>query len=215
MGKGSVKKGYVELKIKDIIKIVDFDLGNCYIKLGEIILRQKWGVLMGSPLSPILAIVICIKYEVVFKATLGSDNKIKIKRYMDDMWGIVKYKINHTTEKQCANKAITDLKSYCYHPRMIVETEGVSEKIDFLECRIEKKKGKWRGEYRVKNEERKEAGVKKLKKFMEYESYGSGEKVGIVIGAMARIEQNCTDNEGRVKGVIGVVSDLHAAGYPN
>ena len=65
------------------------------------------------------------------------------------------------------------------------------------------------------NEERKEAGVKKLKKFTEYESYGSGEKVGIVIGAMARIEQNCTDNEGRVKGVIGVVSDLHAAGYPN
>lgn len=57
--------------------------------------------------------------------------------------------------------------------------------------------------------------MKRIKRFAEYESYGKKEKVGIVAEAMSRVEQNCSDDVGRVRGCVGVVRDLHEAGYPN
>lgn len=214
-GKGGDRKSYAEIRVKDIIKIVEFDLNNCYIKIGEIVLKQRWGVPMGSPLSPVLVIVICTKYEVTFMETLGRDNRLRVKRYIDDVWCVGKYRRESTIERQDTFRAITDLKSHCYHPRMVLETEGISEVAEFLECKIEKREGKWRCEYRVKNREREESRMKRIKRFAEYESYGEKEKIGIVVGAMSRVEQNCSDEMGRVRGCVGVVRDLHKAGYPN
>lgn len=214
-GRGEEKKGFVELRLRDVIRVVEFDLNNCYIRIGKVMLKQKWGVPMGSPLSPVLAVLICTKYERVFIESLRCDRNLKVKRYIDDVWCVGKYLSESATERQDTLSAMVDLKSFCYHPRMVLETEGVKEWADFLEARIERRGKEWRCEYRVKNVEREEGGLKKIKKFADYESYGEREKIGIVMGAMARVEQNCMDNLGRVKGCLGVVRDLHAAGYPN
>jgi hypothetical protein len=214
-GRGEKKKGYVELKMKDIIKVVMFDLNNCYIRLGRVIVKQGWGIPMGSPLSPILAIVICVKYETVFKETLGVDNRLKIKRYMDDVWLIGRYKKGSKTEEKEIDKAIIDFRTFGYHERMKIETEGVQEKVEFLECTIERRKGKWECEYRVKNEERRKNGMKGLRRFIEYGSYGDKRKVGLVMGAMARVEQNCSEKIGILVKGTAVVRELRRAGYPN
>jgi hypothetical protein len=214
-GRGEVKKGWVELKMRDIVRVVMFDLNNCYIRLGDVIVQQKWGIPMGSLLSPILVIVICVKYETVFGATLGVDNRLKIKRFMDDVWVIGKYKRGNRMEEREIDKAIIDFRTFCYHERMIIETEGVQEMVEFLECKVSRVEGRWECEYRVKNEEREEKKMDVLKKFVEYGSYGDRRKVGIVMGAMARVEQNCSEKVGILTKGLGVVRELHRAGYPN
>ena len=170
---------------------------------------------MGSPLSPILAIVICVKYEIVFQGTLGVDNRLMIRRYMDDTWMIGRFKKGSRREEREIDKAIIDYRSFCYHERMKIETEGTQDEIEFLECKIKREGGKWQCTYRVKNEEREEKGMKRLKKFVEYDSYRDRRKIGIIMGAMARVEQNCSEEIGILTKGIAVVRELHRAGYPN
>eukprot|EP00026_Physarum_polycephalum_P008851 Phypoly_transcript_08954.p1 GENE.Phypoly_transcript_08954~~Phypoly_transcript_08954.p1 ORF type:complete len:201 (+),score=16.84 Phypoly_transcript_08954:576-1178(+) len=170
---------------------------------------------MGSPLSPILAIVICVKYEKVFEATLGVDNRMKIRRFMDDVWVVGKYKKGSRIEEREIDKGIIDFRTFCYHERMKIETEGIQDEIEFLECRVRRVGGRWECEYRVKNEEREKKKMEMLKKFVEYGSYGDRRKVGIVIGAMARVEQNCSEKVGILTKGLAVVRELHRAGYPN
>eukprot|EP00026_Physarum_polycephalum_P003471 Phypoly_transcript_03483.p1 GENE.Phypoly_transcript_03483~~Phypoly_transcript_03483.p1 ORF type:complete len:357 (-),score=31.02 Phypoly_transcript_03483:258-1328(-) len=214
-GRGEKKKGFVEMKIEDIIKVVMFDLNNCYIRLGKVIVKQGWGIPMGSPLSPILAIVICVKYEVVFLGTLGVDNRLKVKRYMDDVWMIGRYARGCKEEREEISKVVRDFRMFCYHERMEIETEGTQERVDFLECTIERREGKWECEYRVKNEEREEKKMGILKRFVEYGSYGDRRKVGMVMGALARVEQNCSEKMGILTKGTAVVRELRRAGYPN
>lgn len=91
---------------------------------------------------------------------------------------------------------------------MEIETEGVQERVEFLECMVERKKEKW--EY-----ERKEKRIRKLKRFMEYESYGDRRKIEMVIGALSRVEQNCSEKKGILVKGMGVIQELQRAGYLN
>jgi len=152
-------------------------------------------------------------YEKRFMGLLGGELKIKIKRYIDDAWFIGKYKKGSRIEEKRLTKGILDYRAFCYHERMILESEGVEKRVKFLECEIERREGKWECEYRVKNEERKEAGQKRLKKFVEYGSYGDQRKIGIVMGAMSRVEQNCSEIGGVIVKSLEVAEELRRAGY--
>ena len=82
----------VSIRTRDIEKVVMFDLENCFIKLGDIVVRQREGVAMGSPLSPVLAVLICVKYEKEFMGGVDRERRVRIRRYVDDVWMTVQYR---------------------------------------------------------------------------------------------------------------------------
>ena len=169
---------------------------------------------MGSPLSPVLAVVICVYYERIFFAEPGRDKRLWMKRYVDDVWAVAKYRKGNEKERNAASMEFIKLRSTCYHERMEMETEGEKEEVRFLETRIEKGGRGWRCVYESKNEERERGGKKKLKRFTEYESYGDRRKVGMVIGAYTRVEQNCSDGIGKLEKSTYITEELVRAGYP-
>lgn len=49
------------------------------------------------------------RYKIVFLAMLGVDNRMKVKRYMDDVWVVGKYKKGSRIEQGEIEKEIMTL----------------------------------------------------------------------------------------------------------
>ena len=72
--------------MKDILKIIEYDMQHVIFTLGDIILQQINGIPMGGFISAPEAQLVCIYSEVSFHLTLGVDSAyISGSRYMDDL----------------------------------------------------------------------------------------------------------------------------------
>ena len=86
-GKKPRGTGWHEMFLTTLREIVKFDLENCLYVVGTEVLRQKKGVPMGSPLSPPLAILICIFYEAEALEARGPQEGMERLgvRWVDDL----------------------------------------------------------------------------------------------------------------------------------
>jgi hypothetical protein len=167
---------------------------------------------MGSPLSPPLAVLICMMYKVLFKENLGSELRIRVRRYIDDVWVVGKWRRGDGEGRRKVWKQMERLRNGCYHERMIIESEGLMKRVDFLECRIERRK-RWSCKYWSKNMARKERKKREMRRYTEYNSYRRREKIELVMGALTRVKMNSNEVEGVLKGWMEVIRDMRRAGY--
>ena len=81
-----------------IASVIDMDLCNTFFQVGNVFLKQNKGVPMGSPISPILAVLVAAYYEHTFVTTeesrgVGVEKRMRGSRYMyvDDIIVLVGY----------------------------------------------------------------------------------------------------------------------------
>jgi len=158
--------------------------------MGNTLLKQIWGVPMGSPLSPIIAILVCARREHYYLNSLGREiNLLKAIRYMDDVLIFTKYK---KEDKEKTLKHVIGLMT-CYHLCMDLEITDFGKEIKYLECEIKLKKGKLIVSHVIKNQESIiKQGTLNFMKTANYYSYNpKSNKLGTIIGTYCRILRNC------------------------
>ena len=87
--KGKISGQFKQLSIKEIREITMYDLENAYLRVGTFVLQQCKGIPMGSPLSPMLAILYCARIESYFLNTLTTNIRFNSIRYIDDIFIIL------------------------------------------------------------------------------------------------------------------------------
>lgn len=117
---------YTVMTTTTVRALLHFDLENCYYRVGERLVRQIFGVPMGSPPSPPSADLMCAYYEDPFQRgplqelldEEGQENKASMCRWADDVFGFF-----FTT---CETGEMADrLWAECsaiYHESMVLET---------------------------------------------------------------------------------------------
>jgi len=75
---------HTKIKKPDFLKMVEFVLGSTYFTFNSYIYKQTFGILMGSPLSPIIANVVMGNLENSIIQSLDFELKIYL-RYVDDI----------------------------------------------------------------------------------------------------------------------------------
>jgi len=212
-GKSYNKLSYTQIKYETLLDIIKFDICNCYFTMGNTLLKQIWGVPMGSPLSPIIAILVCARREHYYLNSLGREiNLLKAIRYMDDVLIFTKYK---KEDKEKTLKHIIGLMT-CYHLCMDLEITDFGKEIKYLECEIKLKKGKLIVSHVIKNQESIiKQGTLNFMKTANYYSYNpKSNKLGTIIGTYCRILRNCSDHLELVKSVGMANEELTLLNYP-
>ena len=106
----------VFISLNEIFEIVSFDVDNVFFTLGpNNILKQISGIPMGSPMSPAIAIIVCIFYENKCHNTHPCMMKRYLSlRYMDD---IIRATIAKKNKWKKAEKNL-DSMAVSYHENM-------------------------------------------------------------------------------------------------
>ena len=89
--------GWTNMDFDTLYMVINMDLENSMFTVGDVILMQLKGIPMGSPISPILAIMVCAYYESSFYKNCNSDERKRTEgvRYVGDIivYGIYNQKI--------------------------------------------------------------------------------------------------------------------------
>jgi len=211
-GRSYNKTTHLEIKMTQILTMVQFDTSNCFFKIGNTILKQVWGVPMGSPMSPIIAILVCARREHYCIQGLAREKQmIRAFRYVDDMLIMMKYRKGkrHLTEK-IITKVMT-----CYHKSMEMSVERYGTKIEFLEYQISMEKHTIEMGHLCKNEEQLlKTGTLKFKKLPEADSFAPRkQKLGLIIGNFCRIGKHCSNIKTLVLAMEQTCTEMQMCGY--
>jgi len=191
-GRSYNKNTFTEIKMTEILEVVKFDTGNCFFRIDDIILKQVWGVPMGSPMSPIIAILVCARREHYCLQGLQRERMmVRAFRYVDDMLIIIKFKKGkrYRTE-QTAVKIMN-----CYHRSMEMSVEKYDKTVEFLEYTLTVTKNSVEMKHLCKNEEQfMKDGTLKYMKLPEATSFTPWrQKLGVIIGTFCRIQRHCSN----------------------
>jgi hypothetical protein len=120
----SYDNDFVCISLKNIFEVTMIDIQFCFFSLANTMLRQVFGIPMGSPCSPGYSMAICIYYEKQFKDSLSDFQKLfGFARYFDDLRAFVAFNKNCATSKSIAKDIIVLLAKHCYHESMILIPE--------------------------------------------------------------------------------------------
>lgn len=206
----SKKCEFKYLTLEEIKEIAIFDITNAYLKLGGFVLQQVKGIPMGSPLSPILAIMYCARAENYFLESLDTRINIRGVRYIDDLLLVLSCN-KEEASMEIIDNSINDLKGlYNNGSGVELQIEDWGKHLQFLENEIYITNDKVYIEYFNKN------GIKRyITRFKSYKSYEPKiQKIGMIIGYLKRIERLSTSTSRfmlQVKLIIQELLDLH---YP-
>ena len=212
-GKSYNKQTYTQIKYETILEVALFDIHNCYFTMGNTLLKQIWGVPMGSSLSPIIAILVCARREHYYLNSLGREvNMIQAIRYMDDVLIVAKYKKG---KRQDTIKTAIGLMT-CYHQCMDLELTEMGNEVKYLECKIQIEKRKLTVTHVFKNYESiTNHGTLTFMKTADYLSYTpKSNKLGIIIGTYCRITRNCSNPLGLITSIGLANEELSILNYP-
>ena len=184
--------GWHNFDFDTLFEIVNMDLNNAIFSVGDVILKQVKGVPMGSPLSPILAILVASYYEYMFFSNLSELEKDKVDgiRYVDDIVIIGSYVAHDIIDKRHTDRLIDDF-IRCYHEDLVLEEEEIkNDQFVFLEGDIsisnsdvflmQIKNKNWES---VLND-----NSQKIKRYVHWKSYSPSQiKRSIIFGAINRI----------------------------
>jgi hypothetical protein len=184
--------GWHNFDFDTLFEIVNMDLNNAIFSVGNVNLKQVKGVPMGSPLSPILAILVATYYEFMFLSNLSEEQKAKVAgiRYVDDIVILGSYDDDNITDQKDTDCIIQDFIK-CYHKDLILEEEEIKDdQFIFLEGDITISKGK---DFlmQIKNNNWDSVlnhNLQKIKRYVHWKSYSPLQiKKSIIFGAINRI----------------------------
>ena len=123
------RKSSCVFSLEDLTAIVKFDLDNCY-SVGGSIIQQTVGIPMGSPLSPALAVLICIFYEHSMISDLPPHPNVHLvgTRYIDDL---AVFFVHHPSSADTL-PALWENCRNAYHENMQLEVETHNNSFKFL-----------------------------------------------------------------------------------
>lgn len=212
--------GWHDLDFDTIFMVISMDLNNAIFKVGDTVLRQKKGVPMGSPLSPVLAIMVAAYYENRFLCNCNEDERRRLNglRYVDDIIVIGKYRLNDEKDKKETERVMNRFESACYHDDLILEKEEIDEgRVIFLEGEMmisetndvimRYKNVNWKNI--MKN------GRQKIKRYVHWKSFtAKSVKRATVIGALNRIMIHSSSDRLLIQSVFKLFMELNLLEYP-
>ena len=208
-------ESFNRLDMKDILNIVKFDLNNTMFTIGNIILKQKKGIPMGSPLSPVLAILVCAYYEHKFMHSLNNlATRISGVRYIDDVTVIIAYNKNDPFSKLKALSIKTDFLNDCYHKDLILKEELVCDnQFNFLDLSISHNGNNFVCNYLNKNKLSIRFGHQKFFRYHHaFSMCPKSSKKGVAMSVLYRIANSSTSQfhfENSVKDLFTELKSLH------
>jgi hypothetical protein len=212
--------GWHDVDVNTIGRVIEMDLNNTFFTIGDITLQQTKGIPMGSPLSPVLAIMVCAYYENMFFKTCSTDERKRIEgiRYVDDIITIGGFEDNNLYDKSKTMKVMHEFES-CYHEDLILEEEMIVENefFTFLEGNI---KIDDNNELIMKHKNINWANVRhygkqKIKRFIHWSSFTSNRiKKSIVLGALNRILVHSSSEYWIIQSIMKLFFELYNLKYP-
>lgn len=197
--------------IETLKEIILFDLENSIFRVGDLTLKQKKGIPMGSPISPVLAQLACIYREN--KYMKENNEKIadfKAIRYMDDLLFMIKDN----------KKEILEDINLIYFNSLKLEEEDTAtkpnEEVKFLSVRISSdEKGICRIRSNVKNEINFQNKKKPTNRFIDYDSKMDNKiKIALIVGEMHRLEKENNNWEDKIYSILWLWIELRKAKFP-
>jgi hypothetical protein len=208
---------FVTFTLKDIENIVEFDISNAYFKTGSQMLQQKIGIPMGSPISPMLAIVFCAFYECIHEVKqIHSSNKVRGSRYVDDAIFITGLHSLEPKEIEEADSRLRHVADKGYHVDLIVECDDNQHDIAMLESTVHWKDGQPCNEFWHKNRNSIiNHGTQDFLKFQPFESYSSkSSKRGVIISTFVRMQAASSNDDMLLRPLTSVLKELKSLRYP-
>jgi hypothetical protein len=209
-------RSFVSFSLDEIIQIVTFDLKNAVFTAGDTVLKQKIGIPMGSPISPILAILVCAHAEFKFiKANTGR--KVCGTRYVDDAKFLTTFDKSDSVDWDVANKLLNHVSKTCYHKDLIVELDDNQTHIKMLESIVwwPTSGNRLRAEFWHKNKDFiRDFGIQKFIKFQRADSFATNaSKKGVIISTVMRIIHASSHMCEFLKAIPFVFQELNLLGY--
>ena len=203
--------------IESLYDIVKYELENAFFTVGKYIFKQKNGVPIGSVLSGVESMAVCVMSEHEWIASLG-DYKYLIGcvRFVDDCSGVIAYSksIQHT--KYRAKKILQGYKTDCYPKELILKEEEIKNgSYRFLETITTVNKNKINVKHFLKNSDSiKNQGRQKFFNIKRSSSYESGQsKKGVIISRLITMERNTPNNTDLVEVVREFFKEMYFLGY--
>ena len=168
--------------------------------------RQRWGIPMGDPLSPAMAIAACAWMESEWMQQLTDTDKrrFRARRFMDDI--LMCYAKN---EHWDYSGFVADFeRSECYQDPLTLE-EG--KQGTFLETTYEIKNNKF--VYRLKNEN--EAGENKVWRYQHFHSYSPFlQKRATLTACLKKVQKMASDPVTLWRSAVAKVAEFRRLRYP-
>jgi hypothetical protein len=200
-----------EIKFCEIFQLVQYMLNNSYVKVGsEFLAKQIRGLPQGSPPSPPLARLVCIKREWQWKNSITLNKNVSGMRFMDDVYMLFFYNFRTPTSKQDAEKLRENFKKECYYSQW--NLKEVDNNI-FLstECQWDTKKItiKWAN----KNKDSIKNNKQKIIRFLHSKSFTANYiKTNSIYSQFLRIARN-SDEVNVLKDFEDLMKEYELLGY--
>ena len=201
-----------------LFEIICFDLDNIYFSVGNVLLKQRKGLPMGSPLSPVASILTAAFYEFEFLSNLEKNDRVLIDgiRYIDDIL-VFGFSENGEKFERITAEVLDRFQKFCYHSDLILENEPINNnRVVFLEGDLFIEEDSVMMCHKNKNWPLiREKNEQIIKRFVIWNSFCSRHiKRGIVIGALFRILVNSSSEFIAANSMLKILLEFNAIGYP-
>ena len=188
--------------------VLGFSLDHAYLKMPDgRLLRQKFGIPMGDPISPAMTIGSCGFMEREWNNTIHSDTKrrFRAKRYMDDVLMLVAESPSWDFEK-----FQSDFTSQVYWPPL--KLEPATDDI-FLETKFSIDASGCH--YRLKNANEGRTGDPVVWRYQHFNSYGEyAQKRSTLAGCLTKVHGMASDTTQLFYSGVEKLKEFAELGYP-
>lgn len=221
VGRSSNTDAFVNFSLSDLRDIVEFDLDNAIFTVGDVILKQNVGIPMGSPISPVLATLVCSYSESmsISQRKHAGERRVYGKRYVDDAFYICGYnsvKRDDELRARVAIEAVT-MRGGCYHNNSVLEMDPNVTRIEMLESIIDlSNPGELEAAFWHKNADfLRLYGCQKFIKFQAFSSFSPySAKRGVIISTLMRMRAAASSQKGVTDAFPLWFMELQSLGYP-
>jgi hypothetical protein len=136
--KRKAQKGKFSINMQEIYAITVLSITNAFLRFGKsTILRQILGIAMGSPDSPMLAVIVCAFTEFTFYQSIDiSRHFFGAMRYMDDVYALQILDGTDASFENLAKATFTTLTKSYAKGLVLKEENQENGKATFLEAII-------------------------------------------------------------------------------